>query len=184
MGVDSWIALLAAIIAGAVALTGYLLNQLANRRERKSKLFAEALGVIYECQELPFRIRRRASSDPATRAMLGGLTSDVMTKLGFYLAWLHMESPEVGGAYRLLLDRVRRFGGRFRDEAWRAPLIADDKEVPSAEYLYGDLHAERMLCITIMRHALSPWGFLFRRADRKQLAEQRQATADEETRGE
>jgi len=31
--------------------------------EHKSKLFAEALAVIYEYQELPYRIRRRASSD-------------------------------------------------------------------------------------------------------------------------
>jgi hypothetical protein len=31
---------LAGTIAGLVALTGYLLNQRANRRERKSKVFA------------------------------------------------------------------------------------------------------------------------------------------------
>jgi hypothetical protein len=177
MGVNSWIALLTAIIAGAVALTGYLLNQLANRRERKSKVFAEALGMIYEYQELPYRIRRRAASDPGTRAVLGGLTSDVMTKLGFYLAWLHMESPEVGGAYRLLLDRVRLFGGRFRNEAWKSPLIADDQEMPSTEYLYDDLHDARMLCISIMRHALSPWGFLFRMSDKKKLLAQQRQTS-------
>jgi hypothetical protein len=184
MDINGWIALSTAIIAGAVALTGYLLNQLANWRESKSRLFAEALAVIYEYQELPYRIRRRASSDGATRAMLGGLTSDVMTKLGFHLACLHMESPEAGRAYRLLFERVRQFGGRFRDEAWTAPLIASDQEVPSAECRYGDLHAERMLCLSIMRHSLSPWGFLFRRSDRRLLAQRSQARVAEEARHE
>lgn len=162
MDTNGLIALLIAIIAGTVALVGYSVTQFANRRERKSKLFAEALAVIYEYQELPYRIRRRASSDGATRAALGGLVSDVMTKLGFYLAWLHMESPEVGAAYRLLFDRVRQFGGPYRDSAWMAPLIASDEEVPAAEYRYGDLHPERMLCLSVMRHELHPLGFLYR----------------------
>jgi len=141
MDTNSLIALLTAIIAGTVALIGYSFAQFANRRERKSKLFAEALAVIYEYQELPFRIRRRAASDGVTRAALGGLTSDVMTKLGFYLAWLHMESPEVGA-----------------------------------------LHAERMLCLSVMRRELYPWGFLYRRANRRLLDRERQVRADEATR--
>jgi hypothetical protein len=91
VGSDSRVALLAAIIAGSVAVVGYLITQAANRRERKSRLYAEALSVVREYQELPYRVKRRPASDGATRAELGEQISAVMTKLGFYLRWLQID---------------------------------------------------------------------------------------------
>ena len=87
-----------AIIAGLVALTGYLLNQFANRRERTSKVYAEALEAIREYQELPYKIRRRPDSNGTTRAALGDKTGDVVsrlwsTALGFRLTLLRWVPP-------------------------------------------------------------------------------------------
>jgi hypothetical protein len=56
MDAGSWAAISAGIVAGAGALVGFLGSQLANRRERKSKVYAEALAAIKEYEELPYRI--------------------------------------------------------------------------------------------------------------------------------
>ena len=182
MDANTWIALLTAIIAGAVALVGYSVTQFGNRRERKSKAYAEALALIREYQELPYRVRQRPSSDNATRAALGGQTSDVLTKLGFYLAWLHIESSEVGTAYNDLSAQVRRFGGDHRDAAWMAGPIVSDEEMTTLKYGY-DVDPEMKLCISAMRRELSFWGFLSRRSVQRSLARQRLARAEERARG-
>ena len=70
MSAESWAALVTGVVAGLAALLGFLGNQLANRRERKSKIYAEALEAVQQYTELPFIIRRRPSSDGATRAAL------------------------------------------------------------------------------------------------------------------
>lgn len=91
MNSESWAALITGIIAGLVALVGFLLNQLANRRERRSKIYAEALQAVQEYSELPYKIRRRASSDGATRAALGHAISDSQAQLRFYRSLLQID---------------------------------------------------------------------------------------------
>jgi hypothetical protein len=175
---DSRVTLLAAIIAGSVAVVGYLITQSANRRERKSKLYAEALSVVREYQELPYRVRRRPASDSVTRAELGEQISSVMTKLGFYLRWLQIDSHEVGVAYADLVEQVRRFGGPYRSKAWQESLIASDKDMPEVKYPY-DADAEMRLCLLAMRRELSVFGLLFRRYTRRRLADQRKLRAEQ-----
>ena len=103
---SAWGALLAAIIAGSVALFGYSLTQVSNRWERKRKVYAEALSAVREYEELPYRIRRRPSSDDETRARLGDQISEAYIKLRFYLAWLEIDSVVVGTAYAdLVVER-------------------------------------------------------------------------------
>jgi hypothetical protein len=175
---DGGVALLAAIIAGLVAVVGYIITQAANRRERKSKLYAEALSVVREYQELPYRVRRRPASDSSTRAVLGEQISSVMTKLGFYLRWLQIDSRVVGIAYVDLVEQVRRFGGPYRNKAWQEPLVSDDKDMPDVKYPY-DTDDEMRLCLLAMRRELSLFGVLFRRSTRRLLAEQRQVRAEQ-----
>ena len=128
---------LTGIIAGLVALTGYLLNQSANRRERKSKVFAEALEAIRDYQELPYKIRRRPDSDGGTRAELGRHTGDVVSKLWYYRAWLETESPLVSIAYRDLMAETKRYGGLYRAAAWSEPIISLDSDAGLTDkYIY------------------------------------------------
>jgi hypothetical protein len=178
MGPGSSIAIATAIIAASVALVGYFVTQVANRRERKSKVYAEALAVLREYQELPYRIRRRPSSDGATRAMIGDEISDVLGRLGFYRSWLEIDSHIVGIAYRDLLEQVRRLGATHRNTAWREPIIADDKEVASLEYEY-DMGPEMKLCLDAMRLELSLWGFRYRKSMKISLEEQRRVRTQE-----
>jgi hypothetical protein len=108
-----------AIIAGLVALTGYLLNQFANRRERKSKVYAEALEAIREYQELPYKIRRRPDSSGTTRAALGDKTGEVVSRLWFYRAWLQTDSAEPGSTEASAkLDSISAVSRPF-EAGWR-----------------------------------------------------------------
>jgi hypothetical protein len=179
---ESWAALITGIVAGLVAVMGFLFNQIANRRERKSKVYAEALTALKEYTELPFRIRRRASSSGDTRAVLGEKISDVLSQLGFYYAWLQIDSYEVGMAYQDLVDQTKRFGGRYRAAAWKGPLIARDEDATLAQTYRIDNGPELDNCLLAMRRELSLWAFLTHRRTRALLAEQRRRRAEHDTR--
>ena len=174
MDAGSWAAISAGIVAGAGALVGFLGSQLANRRERKSKVYAEALAAIKEYEELPYRIRRRPSSDGATRAALGDMVGDVLSKLWFYQAWVHTDSAEVGAAYSALMARTQGFGGPFRAAAWSTPVITKDEDAHLRDSFIYDNKPELALCLLVMRRELSPWTPFLRRSTRKLLAAQRQ----------
>jgi hypothetical protein len=66
MSTSNWILLLTSISAAIVALIGFLLNQVALRNERRSRVYAEALSAVFEFQELPYRIRKRAASEDSS----------------------------------------------------------------------------------------------------------------------
>lgn len=126
---ESWAPVATAVIAGAVALIGYLLSQHAARRERKSKIYAEALATVRSLEEMPFRIRRRPSSDPETRAALATRLSDVFTDLRFHIVYLQVDSKVVGDSFIDLVDRTREFGAKFRTDAWESPVMIADADM-------------------------------------------------------
>lgn len=168
------------IVAGFFALVGFFLNQAANRRERKSKVYAEALTALKEYAELPFRIRRRASSNGETRAALGGKISDVLSEVGFYTSWLQIDSYVVGRAYRDLIDQSKRFGTRYRAMAWEEPIIKRDQDAVLTNHYETDNKPELENCVLVMRRELSLWAFLSRHKSKKLLDLQRQKRADAE----
>jgi hypothetical protein len=176
--VGNWAPVLAAIIAGLVALAGYLVTQFANRRDRKAKVYAEALAAVREYQELPYRVRRRAASDAATRAALAERISDVMAKLGFYEAWLQIDSPQTGSAYMDLVSRTRRQGRQHLSNAWGGKVLERDAEMIGATApVAWDIKPELDLCVLVMRRELGFLGFLSRPSTRRLLAELRQDRA-------
>jgi hypothetical protein len=183
MSGESWAGLLTGIVAGFVALIGFLLNQLANRRERKSQVYAEALRAIKAYQELPYRIRRRASSDGPTREALGSRISDVYTDLAFYLAWLEIDSREVGFAYSDLVHQTRASSSGHWSNAWEEPVMTSDEEVylKGMQYKY-DNDPEHTLCLLAMRRELSPWTIFSRISTRRRLDAQRRMRMDERVR--
>jgi hypothetical protein len=180
MGTSEWIALGTAIIAGLVALIGYLVTQLANRNERKRRFYAEALASVREYQELPYRIRRRPSSNAVTRFELSQVQSDIMAKLGFYHAWLQIDSAEVGSAYSHLLDQVRHLGRIHRASAWRMPIFATDEQMADDPVDFRwDIQPELDRCLRAMRRELSFWPLPSRRSIERSLAAQHQVRTQE-----
>lgn len=176
-----WNPLLAAIIAGAVALAGYILTQIAGRRERKGRSYAEALAAIRKYQELPYLVRRRPASDSLSRFAIAQQVSDVMAKLGFYSSWLQIvDSDEVGNAYNDLVTETRRQGRAHLFTAWREPVIqADADMVGTRTPFLWDIEPELTLCMLAMRRELSFWGPARRRTIQASLAAQRAKRTEE-----
>jgi len=179
MGAKGWLPLVVGLLASAIALLGYLMNQAASRRERKAKLFAEALEAVKALEEMPFRIARRPASDGPTRAAIGGQLSDLFVRLGFYRAWTQIEAPRVGEAYVILLDQTQREVRPLRKAAWAADLLGVDAEA----YLDGtypvlDNKREWSLCLAIMQMELRPLVILRRRRMARMTTEFRRRPMD------
>ncbi|MEE4419566.1 hypothetical protein V2J85_09395 [Streptomyces sp. DSM 41528] len=153
-----------------VALAGYWVNQHMKRRETKSQMYAQALQVIHEYQELPYLIRHRADSDPATRSALAKQISDVFARLHLYQTLLAMDSPVVSDAYINLFSHTRRQGGPYRHQAWNtAPVSSDSAMTQSANFYYDNV-AQLEAFLLAMRRVLHPWGWMQRRDTRKKVA--------------
>jgi hypothetical protein len=182
MKVGSWAPVLAAIIAGLVAVLGYLVTQFVNRRDRKAKSFAEALAAVREYQELPYLVRRRAASDGATRAAHAQRWSEVMAKLGFYVAWLRIDSPTAGLAYADLVTQTRRQCRGHLADAWAGTVIESDADMIGPKALFRwDNGAELDLCVFAMRRELRFLRSLLSRSTQRLLDQQRQIRAGQRT---
>lgn len=160
-------AVLAAIIAGSVALVGYLFNRASERRDHKRQIYAEALRVISEYQQIAFRVARRPASDGQTRAALGDQICDTLVKVAFYRAWIGIESPEVADAYERLIDATHSSSRRNRAAAWSSPLITTDKDAHLVGRFSHDNESEWARYTAAVRRELSWWPRATRRTRTK-----------------
>ena len=172
MNTSNWILLLTSISAAAVALIGYLLNQVAVRNERRSRVYAEALSAVFEFQELPYRIRKRAASEDSS-AVIAQKISDVFVSLDFYRALLLLESSTVGIAYAELVHQTQAQGDSYRADAWNHPVAAHGHDFHFAvhEYHY-DNRPEQDLCMLAMQREMRLINVL-RKSTERLLARQR-----------
>jgi hypothetical protein len=155
--------LLAASLATAAAVLGYVLTQMVGRRDRQAQRFAEALLAVYEYQESAYRILRRADESGPTRERLGELHGKAANGIRYHFALLKVESPLVAEAYYELFLRTRQVGSVFRAWAWsRPPLTNDAGMSESTSLVYGN-DDEINMCLRCMRHELSWWRRPWRR---------------------
>src|SRR5487761_49998 len=152
----------AALLAGAVAVVGalisvavtYGLNQRAARRERQTKLFAEALAAIEDYAELPYRIRRRTRTTDA-RHELTEQVSQIQSRIAFRQAWLSLEAPGVARSYNELVRAAKAQAGRQMAQAWLKPAITKDAQVNlGVAYPRDEINAARGQCVEAMRQVL------------------------------
>lgn len=150
---DGAATILAAAIAALVGLSGYLVNQSANRRAQRTNMYAEALQSLRAYQNLPHLIARRSKSDAETREKLWNAVGDAVRSVRFYVGWLYIHSPEVGEAYELLFEKIRILGRSYRSDAWQRPLVTSDSEMSEEiDYPYSSqTRRERELCLSAMR---------------------------------
>ncbi|MEU0467579.1 hypothetical protein ABZ215_26555 [Amycolatopsis sp. NPDC006131] len=144
-----------AILGGAItALLTYGLNRRAARRERRALAFGEALSVIEDYAEMPYRIRRR----PGTLEGRHELTEEVSriySRLAFHQALLDIEAPKVAAAYRLLAHEAKiQVGGQMKT-AWQKPVRVEDAEMNLEEH-YDRARVDRARdhCVATMRAVL------------------------------
>ncbi len=143
-------------VAGAaisVALT-YGLNQRAARRERHSRVFAEALTAIEDYAEMPYRIRRRPR-DLTAQHELTEQISQIQSRIAFHQAWLWIEAPSVAGPYAELVRATKAQAGTQMREAWLKPAARKAAEFNLAvAYDRDKINAARSQCVDAMRDAL------------------------------
>lgn len=152
------VTLLAAFLtlAGAVvtAALSYGLNQRAARRERQTRAFAEALSVIEDYAELPYRIRRRPGI-PEARHELTEEISQIQSRLAFHQGWLRLEAPGVARVYQELVRITKEQAGAQMREAWLEPVTTEDAKVSLGKpYERRGIDAAREECIGAMSEAL------------------------------
>jgi hypothetical protein len=148
------ITLIGIFIAGGVAVFGYLHTSRATRRERMAQSLAQAINAVGDYQDLPYRVRRRSSSDPAVRSNLAERISEIHSRLDFHSAWLRITAPEVATAYDQLVADVRSEAGAYIKEAWLQPIIRHDQEMNlglGQQYKCPETDKARGECIEVMR---------------------------------
>lgn len=152
------VALIVPVIALAGAVLGavitYRLNQRAARRERRAKVFAEALTAIEDYAEMPYRILRR-SLNADTRTQLTNEISTVKSRIAFHHAWLRIEAPDVVTAYATLDCVARAQAGQQMSEAWQQPPLTTDEQMNIGAALPRDkIDAARDRCVKAMKKSL------------------------------
>jgi hypothetical protein len=156
LSVSQIVVLLVPIVAGSFLLAGYLLNQIWARNERRAKAFAEALAAVENYLEMPYRVRRRAASDPEVRATLTNQMSDIKAQIAFHQAWLQVEAPNVAEAYDALVRAAQEEGGAQMQEAWKEPVRDTDAAMNvGVAYDRSKSDAARTRTLEQMREQLS-----------------------------
>ncbi|WP_045747365.1 hypothetical protein [Actinoplanes rectilineatus] len=140
--------------AALTALLTYALNRQAARRERRAQAFGEALSVVEDYAEMPYRIRRR-SGTPEARQKLTEEVSRIYSRLAYHQALLDIEAPRVAAAYRLLANEAKAEVGEQMKKAWQKPVRTTDAEMNLEEH-YGRARVDlaRDHCVGTMRAAL------------------------------
>jgi hypothetical protein len=144
-----------AILGGALtALLSYGLNRRAARRERRALAFSEALSVIEDYAEMPYRIRRRPGTLEG-RQQLTEEVSRIYSRLAFHQALLDIETPKVAAAYRLLANEAKAQVGGQMKTAWQKPVRVEDAEMNLEEhYDRKRVDHARDHCVATMRAVL------------------------------
>jgi hypothetical protein len=144
-----------AIVGGALtALLTYGLNRRAARRERRALAFSEALSVIEDYAEMPYRIRRRPGTLEG-RQQLTEEVSRIYSRLAFHQALLDIEAPKVAAAYRLLAQQAKAQVGEQMKTAWQKPVRITDAEMNLEEhYDRSRVDHARAHCVATMRAVL------------------------------
>src|SRR5690348_7069128 len=92
-------AVVAALVAGFVALATFALTGRRQRLDRQRHVFAEANAACYDYREFAYIVRRRRADD-GERVRISNDLSAVQARLNRHAAELRVEAPEVGAAYR------------------------------------------------------------------------------------
>lgn len=162
MDTANQITLMLGVVTAVVALVGYWTNQHTKRREMKTQMYAAAIQVMRDYEELPYNIRHRRGTDGEVRAELSAKISEVFSRMNYHQTLLDMDSRAVGQAYADLFTQTRRHGGPYRKEAWNSPPVTSDSEMAGNAYFPYDNKSEIDACLLAMRRELAPWGWMLR----------------------
>jgi len=161
-------AVLAAVIAGAVALISLAVNAIvAGSRQhvdRRRDVFSKAFAVVVSYAEYPYVLRRRRASDPeGERIRISEELRKIQADLAYYTSWIATESRQVGEAYTKLVGETRRIAGQQIHDAWLQPPLEEDASMNMPDLGLNELLPYRDQFLSAVRSALG-WRGRLRRA--------------------
>jgi hypothetical protein len=163
---------IAAIIAGAIALVTLAVNALTSavteRRRRRRDAFSKAFAACVAYSEFPYVIRRRDPGSPATeRLRISSELRRVQEEIAYYRVWLRGESDVVGDSYDKLVTETRRIAGKAMHDAWLVAGLSSDDGMNMPDLGLGELEGAREAYVEAIKHDLAPLMAFLRRARSK-----------------
>lgn len=101
------VAIVAAALAGFVAVGTKAVDMTAARRTRRMAVYSEALRAAVAWQESLYRVRRRPNDGTGDAALVERF-HDLQEQLAYHLAWLQLEDEGLADEYRALVDAVKK----------------------------------------------------------------------------
>lgn len=157
-----WIApaVIAAVIAGTIAVITLIINGRRARADRQRELFAAAFGDVASYCEFPYIVRRRRHDAPEEeRVRISTDLSEVQRKLNHNRAVLRVEAPRVARAYATLVDATRTTAGSAIRDGWNLAPVTSDAGVHVTDVDLTPIKAyEDAYLAAVADHlALVPW---------------------------
>lgn len=137
------VAVIAAFATVTVAIIGALAAYLSAKRDRRRRLYGEAVRAAMAWQELLYRVRRRGEDEG--RALVHRFHT-AQDQLSYYQAWVASDSKYMARSYERLVREVKTATEALIREAWDSPV----REIPG-NARPGDSHPD-------LRHA--QWRFM------------------------
>ena len=137
------------IVALLTALAAYL----AGKRERRRRLYSEAVKSAVAWQELLYRVRRRAREDERE---LVNRFHDCQDQISLYRAWVGSESVYVQRSYDRLVGAVKSQTQGLITAAWDDPVRPIPGNALDAEE-QPDVTPATDAFLKDVRSQLSPW---------------------------
>ncbi len=149
--------LVAAGIAGVIALIGLVVNGVRAERARRRTAFAEAFSCIVAYQEFPYVVRRRRDCpDGEERVRISEELRKVQQELGFHQAWIELEATaSTVDAYLELVSATRRVAGGYMRDAWEQPPTTSDAQMNIKDIDYEELKPLEAAFLARVAHELS-----------------------------
>lgn len=157
-----WIApaIIAAGIAGVIAVVTLIVNGRRARADRQRELFGAAFGDVSSYCEYPYVVRRRRHDEPQQeRLRITTELSEVQRKLNHNRAVLRVEAPRVARVYDTLVTETQRIAGASIHAGWNLTPITADTDVHVTDVdLTGIEPSEDAYLTAVADHlALMPW---------------------------
>lgn len=112
--------LLAALVAGAIALYLNRVGQKRAENDRRRTLYGEAFQAALAWCEGVWRVRRRPADGSGDAALVEHFHS-MQERIAYFEGWLSIESRELGRAYRALLGNITSQCKPLLQAAWDSP---------------------------------------------------------------
>lgn len=142
------VALASVGVATASGLSAYL----ATRRERRRKIYGEAVQTILKWNEMVYRVRRRDAAD--ARELINSFHA-LQESLTYYEAWIASESKYMDRSYSRLVNGVKEKAQPLIQAAW-----TEVREPPGSarpDDVHPDPSSDVVKFMADVRSHLSPW---------------------------